>query len=246
MVQLGSNGLPMRKIIALSTLIATTMCLSMAALILRPFDPRGEKVNRLGRLWATIHLRACGITVSVEGLEHMVETPAILMCNHQSTLDIFALLSSLRLPFKWVAKKELFSVPFLGLALRAGRNIAIDREHPRRALKAMGEAALRIREGDNVLIFPEGTWSKTDTLLPFKRGGFSLALRTGAPIVPVGIRGTRRLQPEGCLVPQAKGLIEVRVGRPIPVKAGGQSAKAALMLEVRSHIERLASPEPAG
>jgi 1-acyl-sn-glycerol-3-phosphate acyltransferase len=229
----------MRRFLSFPSLVFTTIFLSMVALVLYPFDRKGEKVNKIGRLWAIIHLKVCGIRVSLEGLQNISEPPYIFMCNHQSVLDIFALLSSLRLSFKWIAKKELFVVPFLGWALKIGRNISIDRKNPRKALKSMGEAARRIRDGMNVIIFPEGTWSKDGTLLPFKKGGFSLALRTGVPIIPVGIKGTGKLQPEGCSVPRGKGLIHVKIGKPVYITKEGNSARTRLMLEVRSHIEML-------
>jgi 1-acyl-sn-glycerol-3-phosphate acyltransferase len=229
----------MRRFLSLLTLVFTTILLSIVAVVLYPFDSKGEKVNKIGRLWAIIHLKVCGIKVSVEGLENITEPPYIFMCNHQSALDIFALLSSLCVSFKWVAKKELFTVPFLGWALKIGKNISLDRENPREALKAMNEAAHKIREGMNVIIFPEGTWSQDGNLLPFKKGGFSLALRTGVPIVPVGIEGTGKLQPEGCFVPREKGLMHITIGEPVYTKKEGHPTKTQLMLEVRSRIERL-------
>jgi len=138
-------------------------------------------VNRLGRLWAVINLKACGIKVSLEGIENVSEPPYIFMCNHQSALDIFALLSALRLPFKWIAKKELFSMPFIGWALKIGKNIPIDRQNPRKALMSMNEAALRIAEGANVVIFPKGHGARTATCCPLRQGG---SLLPSAPECP--------------------------------------------------------------
>jgi 1-acyl-sn-glycerol-3-phosphate acyltransferase len=229
----------MKKAIPLLALIFTTVSLSVVALVLSPFDRKGDRVNSLGRLWAALHLKVCGIKVSLEGMENVSEPPYIFMCNHQSALDIFALLSSLGLPFKWMAKKELFLVPFLGWALKIGKNIAIDRKNPRKALRSIQEAARRLQEGSNIVIFPEGTWSKDGDMLPFKKGGFSLALRTGTPIVPVGIAGTGPLQPEGCYVPKGKGRIHIRLGTPVQVTDNGRASKTVLMHEVRDHIERL-------
>jgi 1-acyl-sn-glycerol-3-phosphate acyltransferase len=229
----------MRRLLSCFTLVISTISLSLAALIVFPFDCKGEKVNRIGRLWAIIHLKTCGIRVLLEGTENISEPPYIFMCNHQSTLDIFALLTSLDLPFKWIAKKELFSIPFIGWALKMGKNISLDRGNPRKALRAMNEAACRIKEGMNVIIFPEGTWSKDGRLLPFKKGGFSLALRTGVPVIPVGILGTGQLQPEGCFIPKAKGLVQVKVGQPILTEKEGRAAKTELICHVRSCIEKL-------
>ena len=224
---------------SLLALVCSTISLSLAALVLSPFDRRGERVNAAGRLWAALHLKACGVTVSVEGLEHLPGSPHIFMCNHQSTLDIFALLSSLDLPFKWMAKRELFSIPFLGFALRAGKNIPVDREHPRKAVQSLKEAALRLREGAHIVMFPEGTWSTDGSLLPFKKGGFSLALRTDTPIIPVGIRGTGPLQPEGCLVPRSKGLVTIRIGSPVAITEGHKTGRDHLISEVRNRIREL-------
>ncbi len=233
------KGGKMRRAFSTLILVSTTISLSVIAIILYPFDRKGEKVNKIGRFWAIINIKAYGIKVHKEGFENISEPPYIFMCNHQSTLDIFALLSSLRLPFKWIAKKELFSVPFLGWALKSGRNISLDRENPRKGLKAMNEAAGRIKDGMNVVIFPEGTWSTDGNLLPFKKGAFSLALRTGVPIIPVGISGTRKLQPGDCFVPREKGQVHIKIGEPVYITKGGNSAKVQLMHEVRSRIERL-------
>ena len=228
-----------RKLVSSLNLVLSTVSLFLAALIIFPFDRRGEKINKLGRLWAVAHLKACGIRVSLEGVENISEPPYVFMCNHQSELDIFALLGSLDLSMKWIAKKELFSVPFLGWTLKMGKNISLDRENSRKALKAMNEAAERVKDGMNVVIFPEGTWSTDGKLLPFKKGGFSLALRTGVPVIPVGIIGTSRLQPEGCFIPQDKGLVQIKIGQPILTEKEGRAAKEELMCDVRSCIEKL-------
>ena len=142
----------MRKLLSTLTLVSTTISLSIIAVCLYPFDRKGEKVNKIGRFWAITNIKASGIKVYIEGLENISKPPYILMCNHQSSLDIFALLSSLRVSFKWIAKKELFVVPFLGWALKSGRNISLDRENPRKALKAMpkGKGQVHIKIGKPV------------------------------------------------------------------------------------------------
>jgi len=161
------------------------------------------------------------------------------MCNHQSELDIFELLASLNIPVKWMAKKELFTLPFLGWLLKIGKNISVDRNNPRKALQAIQEATDRIKEGMNVIVFPEGTWSTDGNLLPFKKGAFTLALRTRIPILPVGIKGTGLLQPEGSFVPIKQGLVQIKIGKPIEIKKGIPSSRNALVKEVRSCIENL-------
>ena len=115
------------------------------------------------------------------------------MSNHQSALDISVLLSHLPVPFKFVAKRELFRIPVFGRAIKKAGYINIDRDNPREALKAIEEAVARIRGGTSVLIFPEGTRSRDGNLLPFMKGAFSLATRAGVPVVPLAVIGTNPL-----------------------------------------------------
>ncbi len=197
------------------------------------------KVHKIGRFWAALHLKISGIKVSLDGLENIRQPPYILMCNHQSALDIYSLLSSLPLSFKWIAKRQLFLIPFIGWAMKRAGYISIDRENPREALKAIEDAARKIRDGMNIIIFPEGTRSKDGVLLPFKKGVFSLALRAGVPILPVGIYGTSRLQPKGSFIPNKKGVIYINIGRPVATSDRGRAAKTDVMNEVRTEIERL-------
>ncbi len=119
-----------------------------------------------------MYLAVAGIKVRIEGLDRISSPPYVFMCNHQSALDIHALMTQLPFSFKWIAKRQLFAIPLFGWALKKAGYISIDRENPREALKAMEEASRRIREGTNIIIFPEGTRSADGKLLPFKKGGF--------------------------------------------------------------------------
>jgi 1-acyl-sn-glycerol-3-phosphate acyltransferase len=229
----------MRKIFSYASLIVTTLVLGAAALLVSPIDPKGEYAHRIARLWAAIHLRVNGIVVCLEASDNMPEPPFLLMSNHQSALDISVLLAHLPVPFKFVAKRELFRIPVFGRAMKKAGYINIDRENPREALKAIEDAVARIKGGTSVLIFPEGTRSADGNLLPFMKGAFSLATRAGVPVVPVAVIGTNPLQPPGCAVAAQKGRVTVRMGKPIPMEGKGLSYKAGLMEEVRAAIERL-------
>jgi 1-acyl-sn-glycerol-3-phosphate acyltransferase len=219
--------------------VVSAIYLSIIALIVSLFDRKGERVHRVGRFWTTMHLKVSGITVLIDGLDNIQKPPYIFMCNHQSALDIYSLQSFLPLSFKWIAKRQLFFVPFVGWAMKAAKYISLDRENPREALKAIEDAARKIREGMNIVIFPEGTRSMDGALLPFKKGGFSLALRAGVPIVPVGIFGTNRLQPKGSFIPKEKGVVYIHIGKAIAIADKGRSAKTEVMNEVRAEIQRL-------
>ncbi|NLW35871.1 MAG: 1-acyl-sn-glycerol-3-phosphate acyltransferase [Syntrophorhabdus aromaticivorans] len=229
----------MRRVVSFLIFIALTIVLSTVAIFLSLFDRRGRVIHDLSRFWARLHLKMNGITVDVSGLRNVTAPPYIFMCNHQSALDIFVLLVSLPVPFKWIAKRELFFIPFLGWAMKGAGYISLDRGNPREALKAIEGAAAKIRGGMNIILFPEGTRSKDGILLPFKKGVFSLALRSKVPIVPVGIYGTSRLQPKGSFFPKQKGRTHVGIGKPIPTAEESRSAKTRIMLDVRREIEQL-------
>ncbi len=229
----------MRKFVAFLSLVFTTLFFSLAAIATSFFDRSGDKVWRVAQAWARAHLRACGINVLTYGLEGLSRPPYIFMGNHQSALDICALLVAIPSPLRWVAKRELFRIPIFGWAIKRAGYISLDRENAREALRAMEDAAARIRGGASIVIFPEGTRSPTGRLLPFKKGSFSLLFRAGVPVVPLGIWGSGLLQPPGRVVPVRGGTIRISMGEPITVAEKNPSAREHLIASVRSTMERL-------
>jgi len=229
----------MRRAIASICLVFNTIFLSCVALTVSLFDKSGEATHRIGRFWAALHLKISGVKVVMTGLEHLSGPPYVFMCNHQSSLDIYTLLACLPVSFRWIAKRQLFKIPFIGWTMGRAGYISIDRENPREALKAMEAAARKIRAGTSIIIFPEGTRSLDGILLPFKKGGFSLALRAMVPIAPIGIYGTSQLQPKGSFIPKQKGVIYINIGEPIILEGLDRSAKTKVMDDVRECIEGL-------
>lgn len=237
----------MRRLFSYLNLFFTTLFLCFVAFLAAPFlDHKGEGVHRIARWWAAIYLRIAGINVSFHGKNNVQEPPYILMSNHQSALDIMSLLHGLPVSFRFVAKQELFRIPIFGWALRRAGYISLDRKNPRQALKDMDLAAQKIRDGSSLLIFPEGTRSIDGQLLPFKKGAFSLAMKAGVPIIPLGIKGTASLQPEGYNVPLKKGDVTIVAGEPITVDGKGTSYKDALAEQVKANIERLIAADVDG
>ncbi|MCX5812549.1 MAG: lysophospholipid acyltransferase family protein [Proteobacteria bacterium] len=229
----------MRRIVAAISLVFSTIFLSIIALTGSLFYNKGLVIHKLSHFWAFLHLKVCGIKVLSKGRENLLKPPYIIMCNHQSALDIFVLYIALPFMFKWVAKRQLFSIPFVGWIMKRASYVSLDRENPREGLRAINDAALKISKGMNIIVFPEGTRSKDGKLLPFKKGVFSLAVRAGVPVIPIGISGTSMLQPKGSLMPKEKGVIYVNIGKPILIIGDKASEKARVMDEVRASIERL-------
>ena len=157
---------------------------------------------------------------------------------HESLYDIPALLATLPGQTRFLTKRALFRIPLLGWSLRAGGFVTIDRENLGNARDSFSEAVASLREGVSVLVFPEGTRSSTGELLPFKRGGFLLALKSGLPIVPVAVTGSRAVRRKGSYVIHP-GRIQVSYGVPITTEGLGVSRRRELSARVRSEILRL-------
>lgn len=154
-------------------------------------DSRGRWQHFCARLWSQLILKTSGIRVRVEAIENIPRETAILCVNHSSAMDIPILFVCLPLRFRFLAKRSLFHLPFLGWHLRRSGHIPVARGRPQEAAKGFDQAAKRIREGSSVVMFPEGTRSRAPEMLPFKKGGFYLAILSGVPIVPITLNGTR-------------------------------------------------------
>jgi 1-acyl-sn-glycerol-3-phosphate acyltransferase len=233
-----SIKLMLRFLILNALVFALSVFFSLYGVVLGPFDRVGGRlVHRLVAVpWARMILRVCGVKVVVKGLENVeADVPRIYLSNHQSYFDIFALLACLPVSFKFVLKQELMKIPFLGSAMRNAGYIAIDREDPRKAIKSMNAAAERIKNGASVLIFPEGTRSADGQLLPFKPGGFHLALKSKCDVVPMAIVNSRSIVPKGSLTIN-KGTFAMNIGKPIPTKGYSKKDMAHLMDRVREEM----------
>jgi 1-acyl-sn-glycerol-3-phosphate acyltransferase len=199
-------------------------------------DRSGESAVWAGRGWVGWIFASCGIRVEAEGLEHVDRTrPQIFMCNHQSVVDIGALIAVLPVSWRFVAKRELLWIPLFGWALGLSRHVIVDRLHRQKAVASLKRAAERIREGVNVIIFPEGTRSPSGELGPFKSGGFHLAIEAQVPIVPVTVSGSRHITPKRSLRVES-GRVKVVFGEPIPTKGLSVEDRQALKEAVRRGI----------
>lgn len=231
--------LTMIRFLCLNTFIAIHTILFCAwGVLLGLFDKTGRWMHLYAAIpWAKSILWVCGIKVRVTGLQNVEsDEPRIYMSNHQSYFDIFALLAYLPVAFKFIMKRELMRIPILGFAMRRVGYIGIDRDNPRNAVKSMNQAADKIRRGISMVMFPEGTRSTDGSIQEFKRGGFNLALKSGADVVPVAIRDSHRIVPKGSLRIR-KGSFEMCIGRPISLRGYRKKDMGLLMEEVKKAME---------
>ncbi len=215
----------------------------LLACAVSPFERSGESGVWMARQWARWILATCSISVEADGLEHLSpDQPVVLMSNHQSLFDIAAIIDTLPISFRFVAKKELTRIPLFGWGIAAAGHVIIDRGDNARAVASLRAAGERVRRGTNVIIFPEGTRSPTGALQPFKSGGFHLAIQAQVPIVPVTVSGTSRITPKGSLRIES-GRVRVHYGRPIPTEKRGVEEREALKEQVREAILAGFDPE---
>ncbi len=225
-----------RTIFVWSCVVIATLALGVLAFITYPFDRKGKVGHYYARLWGKTALLANRVKVNIKGMEHLNgEGPYIFMSNHQSYYDVFALLGHLPYQFKWLVKKELFSIPFLGWTMAAVGYISIDRGGTRDTVEAMNEAAQKIRDGMSVTIFPEGSRSPDGSIQPFKKGGFTLAIKSKVPIVPIAIDGSGDIMPKDKFT-ASSGEIRMLMDRPIETESYSLKDREILMKRVRETI----------
>ena len=183
----------------------------------------------------------------MEGLEHLdPPRPAVLVANHESWFDVFALAGHLPVDYRFVGKKELTRVPFFGPAWVACGNIPIDRSDRRAAIASLKSAGETMRRDNALLVmFPEGTRSSDGVLLPFKKGAFVLALELGVPVIPVGVSGGRERMPKGAFLVRP-GRMTVRIGPPLEVEGWTPADRDRLIALARAEVQRLQRGLPAG
>ena len=218
-----------------------TLLFGLPAVIAAFVPPRGDWFLRFARGWARTILFMSGVPLRVSGRERLASLAsgsAVIVANHESLADILVLLASLPIQVRFLAKRRIFSVPVLGWSIRAAGFIPVDRGDHRRGAATFEAAMARLQGGRSVIVFPEETRTRTGELLPFKKGAALLALRSGLPILPVGIAGTRQVLPRDTLLPTA-GHAAVVIGEPIPVEGRPVTERAKLTEEARTAVAQL-------
>jgi 1-acyl-sn-glycerol-3-phosphate acyltransferase len=193
----------------------------------------------LGHGGVRLGLFTSGIRFTVAGAEHIpLDRPAVFCSNHQSNIEPPILFTALHPRMHILYKHEIDQIPILARAFRLGGFIPVDRRNKEAAMRSIEAGARALRAGCSFLIFPEGTRSKTDQLLPFKKGGFIMAIKGQAPIVPVSVQGGRAAQQRGSWIIRPATL-DIRVGRPIETAGMGTGGRDTLIERVRGEITAL-------
>jgi len=222
---------------AIVTAIATTVggIGAVVAALIGVDDRRGGIFDNTPRVWSRVTLWASGVTAVVHNPERMAgEAPRIYMSNHLSWFDI-PVLAGVLPRYKFVAKAELFKVPVFGPAIRAIGMVPLNRQNRKAAFAAYDVAVGKIREGNSIVVFPEGSRGMDYPIRPFKKGPFVLAIAAGVPIVPVLTHGTHEVFAKGTLLVRS-GQVDVHLLEPIPTAGLDYEAREELADRVRTRM----------
>ena len=233
-----------RALLLLIAAIPVTMFFSIITLIDILFVRKSElKVQVFPISWGKTFCRIAGVEVEITGEENLTSGQTYIFAgNHVSQFDIFSFQGYFPHGFRWIAKKELFRIPFFGKAMLRAGIISIDRSQGREAMKSLNRAAEQIASGTSVLIFPEGTRSRDGRLKPFKTGAITLAIKAGVPVVPIGFNGTYEILPKGKFLARS-GKITIRIGEPIPTHDYKPRDKQELARHLHDRVAGLLDPE---
>ncbi|MEO9531904.1 MAG: lysophospholipid acyltransferase family protein [Crocinitomicaceae bacterium] len=192
-------------------------------------------------MWAKPILLVFGARIKVTGLENIEKGQHyLIMANHTSYSDIPVLFSKMPFYIHFIAKQELRKVPFLGWYMDLAGMIFIDRQNKAKSRESIDAAGELIKAGKSVVIFPEGTTSKTGEIGPFKKGGMHLALASESLILPIRITGTRKIWPSKSFTNLRWGKVEVIIDKPIPYAAYQHADLDEFVLDLRQKIVDLA------
>jgi 1-acyl-sn-glycerol-3-phosphate acyltransferase len=225
-------------ITSLILLVVIPLYTTLAGLFAIPFayiTGKRAPLYWLGRLGARIGFTIARIRIVVRGWDPPEDPHFIYMMNHSSNLDVPAVFIHLPGEVRALGKKELFKLPVLGVAMKLGGFVPVDRSNREAAVASVKEAAEVTRSGASFLIAPEGTRSRTGKVLPFKKGAFYMAIDSGVTILPITVKGAFELMPPGSFAIRS-GTIEVIFHEPIPTAGLRHEDRHSLMEAVRNRI----------
>jgi 1-acyl-sn-glycerol-3-phosphate acyltransferase len=190
-------------------------------------------------LWARNMLRAAGVRVVIEGLEHLPSGTCVIAGNHQSNFDPLLVFGHLPKHVRFVAKAELFRIPIFGQAIKYTGNIKVDRSGSDRDRRVLQEAVKEVREHTSVVFYPEGTRSADGVLRSFKKGAALMAIQAQVPLLPIAVAGTKDILPPGSIFVRGGQLASMVIGEPIPTVGLVESDRDRLTETLRARVAAL-------
>lgn len=229
------------------TIVLMTVIIPLVSLPLVPlswiFDSRKGRIHRMAALWGrTIMGLVPGWRIQVSGQENLEPgRHYVIVANHQSMLDILVSLAALPHHFKFLAKKELFAIPFLGWHMFFAGYIPVDRRSAMSGRKAMYAARRWLKAGVSVLFFPEGTRSLDGRIHDFKAGAFRLAEAEGIPVLPLVMDGTGEAMPKKSWLISHIHPMKLSIGKPVRIASGDSLDEkvAGIRNEMIGRLEKL-------
>jgi len=185
--------------------------------------------------WANFVLKVGGLNLTVIGKENIPSEPCLFVGNHQSNFDIPAILSNMNRVTGAIAKKDMEKIPIMSYWMREIHSVFMDRENPREALKSISEGVENLKNGYSMIIFPEGTRSKSNNMGEFKKGSMRLATKAGVPIVPITIYDTHKAM-EGNNGKIKKAKAKLIIDKPIYLDGMSKEEKADIAEIVQNII----------
>ena len=233
-----------RSIIAYLLIILYVLIIAPPALFIGAVLRWKRGMYALGHGGVGLALTLCGIRYRVSGRENIPSNTAVVFCsNHESNVDPPVLFRALHRQLHILYKAELRNVPVMRTVFDVGGFVAVDRGDRDQSMRSLERGAASLREGNSFLIFPEGTRSRTGALLPFKKGGFIMAIKAQVPVVPVAIVGGRNAMRKGsAFVRPVK--VSVRIGRPVPTIGVTVDRRDELVSAVRAEVQKLLDEGP--
>ena len=218
-------------------IILATVFWGTASMVLFWIDRDPHKQNMCERNWACMLLWIAGVDLTIEGLDRVKPGESyIFASNHLSYLDTPVVLGHIPAMFRFLAKSELFKIPFMGWHLGRAGHISVPLDDPRASLRTLSKAAALLQsEKISLLLFPEGGRSETGVLQDFKDGAAYLAIKGRVPMVPIALIGVRNRLPMGSLVFH-RGKVRLKISEPISTVGMKLSDRGALTEQTRARI----------